>query len=53
MLLRLENRSKVGNLKKRAIGLTLMSVICTMSGYEKGFKVFGNKDRPLFNRKPM
>ena len=41
MLLRLEKWSKVRNLKKHAIRLTLTSVICTMSGYQKGFKVFG------------
>ena len=41
MLSRLENWSKVGNLKKHAIRMTSTSVICTMSGYHKGFKVFG------------
>ena len=41
MLLRLENGSKMGDLKKHAIRLTSTSVVCTMSGYQKGFKVFG------------
>ena len=31
----------MGNLKKYAIRLTSTSVICTMSGNEEGFKVFG------------
>ena len=41
MFSRLENWSKVGNLKKYAIRLPSTCVICTMSGNQEGFKVFG------------
>ena len=41
MFSRLENWSKVGNLKKYAIRLTSTCVVCTMSGNQEGFKVFG------------